>query len=964
MALPPSWSLLCQPRDRDHVVDKESRIRYVRLSAVIMPWLTPQLDASDAQSWYLLGRAYMAGQKYQKAYESYQQAVYRDGRNPTFWCSIGVLYYNINQFRDALDAYSRAIRINPYISEVWFDLGSLYESCNNQISDAIDAYARAAELDAGNPHITQRLNLLRNVQANGGTLPAAPGPQDIHPTAYAGNGPFNPMHGGGAGSAGVGPPPPLTGGAAVAVGPGPGPGQPRLARPDSRGPAPDGIAGSVRELPALAINGQGGRSGTPPFQGRAPPPVQLDERSGRGSSNQLAPMDMDRAPPAPSSLLLVHPQSQGSSANQTQLPPPPTLAGAAGGSFAEADRRTRSPSPRLPPPAHSYATRPGQNNFAPPQGYNGYPGNGDAGWEREKAGRDRERERDREVREREAERDSRSSRRQPSASERVKVEILNQGPPDRFYSSRPGPSSPATTLASRYDPRRGSPPPMERQPEGRSPYMPAPAPPGGAPYGAYWDRDRERGGPLKAPSRQHSPAPPRDTPTSSSRRYDPRMDSEPEPPRREYWPEEQSHGAPQHPADIDRYSATPDNSMSRRSGRGPELSHGSESPHPTPGGSARAPVPEPAAKAARRRGTQAPREPVTKEKKERKAPTKRGGRESSAVPQDREMSAPISRVPPGAGQTSQQSHATFKVTLNESSVLPPPPVPGAASAHVRSGSGSNASARSRTTPSPTMAPPNRPVDEDYDEGVADALIGLAAYQGPGGPKPQSQSLARSRTASVHSIASPGSHGPSMGGRDQSMSRHDFPPPQSTTRSPPVSTNQRPSPPYRPGSSLPNHPPSPQSMRNGAPSNRSPPSPFPRRGSSQPRDKTPSLKRGMDDENAGPLEAKRTRVDVLNPIMPSVFPPPPSTDARSSPNVGRSRFDPVADIRMSGVGSESPKGEPALPPIATLPPPPDSPRTGGKAGGDASGDDGRSTSDRSGGGSRTASPLVHGNENGA
>ena len=127
----------------------------------------------------------MAGQKYNKAYEAYQQAVYRDGRNPTFWCSIGVLYFQINQYRDALDAYSRAIRINPYISEVWFDLGSLYESCNNQISDAIDAYARAAELDPSNVAIAQRLALLKNAQATGQALPAAPGPQDVHPTAYA-----------------------------------------------------------------------------------------------------------------------------------------------------------------------------------------------------------------------------------------------------------------------------------------------------------------------------------------------------------------------------------------------------------------------------------------------------------------------------------------------------------------------------------------------------------------------------------------------------------------------------------------------------------------------------------------------------------------------------------------------------------------------------------------------------------
>jgi len=76
----------------------------------------------------------MSQQKYPKAYEAYQQAVYRDGRNPTFWCSIGVLYYQINQYRDALDAYSRAIRINPYISEVWYDLGTLVCGLNLSLS--------------------------------------------------------------------------------------------------------------------------------------------------------------------------------------------------------------------------------------------------------------------------------------------------------------------------------------------------------------------------------------------------------------------------------------------------------------------------------------------------------------------------------------------------------------------------------------------------------------------------------------------------------------------------------------------------------------------------------------------------------------------------------------------------------------------------------------------------------------
>lgn len=145
-------------------------------------------DSTDAQSWYLLGRCYMVEQNYNKAYEAYQQAVYRDARNPTFWCSIGVLYYQINQYRDALDAYSRAIRLNPYISEVWYDLGTLYESCNNQIQDALDAYQRASELDPSNPHIRQRLELLK--KSNPSSAPVStPVPQDVNNPYQYQNGP-------------------------------------------------------------------------------------------------------------------------------------------------------------------------------------------------------------------------------------------------------------------------------------------------------------------------------------------------------------------------------------------------------------------------------------------------------------------------------------------------------------------------------------------------------------------------------------------------------------------------------------------------------------------------------------------------------------------------------------------------------------------------------------------------------
>ena len=108
------------------------------------------LDPSNADDWHQMGRTYMVGQNYSKAYEALQEAVYRNGRHPMIWCDVGRLYLNINQFRDALDAYSRAIRINPYIAQVWILLGQLYEDANKQYVDSFDAFQRALELDPTN----------------------------------------------------------------------------------------------------------------------------------------------------------------------------------------------------------------------------------------------------------------------------------------------------------------------------------------------------------------------------------------------------------------------------------------------------------------------------------------------------------------------------------------------------------------------------------------------------------------------------------------------------------------------------------------------------------------------------------------------------------------------------------------------------------------------------------------------
>jgi general transcriptional corepressor CYC8 len=56
-----------------------------------------EMDKDDAHAWYLLGRCYMSKKDFTKAYEAYQYAVYKDPKNPTVWCSIGVLYYTKGQ---------------------------------------------------------------------------------------------------------------------------------------------------------------------------------------------------------------------------------------------------------------------------------------------------------------------------------------------------------------------------------------------------------------------------------------------------------------------------------------------------------------------------------------------------------------------------------------------------------------------------------------------------------------------------------------------------------------------------------------------------------------------------------------------------------------------------------------------------------------------------------------------------
>lgn len=591
----------------------------------------------------------MAGQKYNKAYEAYQQAVYRDGRNPTFWCSIGVLYFQINQFRDALDAYSRAIRINPYISEVWFDLGSLYESCNNQISDAIDAYARASELDPGNHVISQRLQLLKNAQATGGQLPAAPGPQDVHPTAYA---------------SAVVPPPGLTGPPLLLQSTSTSSASRPLFRSDSRGP-PNGDNVHLPPPPAPV----GGRSSPGPFRGGPPPPVVLDESRHLPSHTPLAPMDVDRPPhhrdfvgprEAPTrgpvghqNLLLHHPVPQ------PQVPTEELRASAAhvttGHREEYFNRSMRAPSTSASPPPLPRARSPGPGFQAYPHSSRQTTGPAAPTAPRSPYSREPLRQ---------GERDMPWERRGPPPEhhrdwERPRPEHPGHHSQAPYYASRsPGPHHRAAS-------------PMETSPRSAHPTTHHPR--------AFWE--------SKPPPHPRSPPPgPSAPPENGHWRYDPARFDARETPR-------QTEAA----LDQRRQSitmATSPESVARvpLHATGNSSIRVSESPNSTPA---------PDGKDRRRKQT-----------KEKDSDTQSA---SGSIPGDLPKKERKKRQRRPKEEQPANLSASFKV--------------GSFSAkEVQDTSSSNGSSSRSLQPSPTTAtprPPSRVVDEDYDEGVADALVVLS-----------------------------------------------------------------------------------------------------------------------------------------------------------------------------------------------------------------------------------------------
>ncbi|KAH7211300.1 hypothetical protein BKA60DRAFT_651155 [Fusarium oxysporum] len=63
-----------------------------------------------------------------------------------------------DQYRDSLDCLARALRLNIHLFEPWYNVGVLYDFCNNQHDDAVEAFIQCLERAPGLLNVQARVD--------------------------------------------------------------------------------------------------------------------------------------------------------------------------------------------------------------------------------------------------------------------------------------------------------------------------------------------------------------------------------------------------------------------------------------------------------------------------------------------------------------------------------------------------------------------------------------------------------------------------------------------------------------------------------------------------------------------------------------------------------------------------------------------------------------------------------------
>lgn len=96
-----------------------------------------------------------------EALENFQQSAYKNPGEATYWATLAIFYYNNGNYTDAFDNIIKATTLNPAMSEIWYNLGVLYEKCK-QSDEALIAYTKVLELDAEDSDAQKRIIAIKN----------------------------------------------------------------------------------------------------------------------------------------------------------------------------------------------------------------------------------------------------------------------------------------------------------------------------------------------------------------------------------------------------------------------------------------------------------------------------------------------------------------------------------------------------------------------------------------------------------------------------------------------------------------------------------------------------------------------------------------------------------------------------------------------------------------------------------
>lgn len=113
----------------------------------------------NLDSLYIKGRCYLMLQKFREAYDCFQAAKHKSPTDAIFWTSFAILLFLQNKFTASFEAIIKASTLKPDLCEIWYNLGILYEKCN-QPEEANIAFQKVLELQPGHTETLKRIMAL------------------------------------------------------------------------------------------------------------------------------------------------------------------------------------------------------------------------------------------------------------------------------------------------------------------------------------------------------------------------------------------------------------------------------------------------------------------------------------------------------------------------------------------------------------------------------------------------------------------------------------------------------------------------------------------------------------------------------------------------------------------------------------------------------------------------------------